>query len=344
MSSLSNSIDLSLVFTIFQEINSFKKREAFKEIKELVFLSYYKDFKLIFCSTCAFALITTAFKSHLLKHLKLFPKIERESIIHQALLIFNNLEISDIKESLDLIILFSKLFILPAFKELEIKDLFLYNLSSNYSTILSSEYSIKRHIREIHNNINSNNLSYKVIKGQILEINKFFFEIKLNNSINLEEFNKSGSNSPIIDPLKEAKEAFKANFLKKEEDYLEELNSFNLDVKKKLSFFQIKTHYIEYINKYNIKDLVNLVKLLKKEEKLLEILIINLKEVLYLSLNKAIFLNKVHLNVLNSFEPNKIKNRGFKILLNNNNRIKYFNFFNIFIIYKVLLKLIDFKL
>ena len=52
---------------------------------------------------------------------------------------------------------------------------------------------------------------------------------------------------------------------------------------------------------------------------------------LYLSLEKSLFLNKVHLNILNSFQLNVIKNKGFKPLLNASSRIHYFNFFSTFL-------------
>jgi len=72
---------------------------------------------------------------------------------------------------------------------------------------------------------------------------------------------------------------------------------------------------------------------LSEEEEVLQILVFNLKEMLYLSLEKSIFLNKVHLNILNSFEDNKIRNKPFKPLLNASTRIKYFNFFSQFLIF-----------
>jgi hypothetical protein len=242
--------------------------------------------------------------------------------------IFTSLEVSSLKESLGLIVLFSKSFELQALKELAILDLFICNLNSNCSIILSSEYSIKRHIRENH--IGTNTTSYKVIKGQALEINKFFFEIKPSNPRIIGAISSSSSR---IEPLEEAKEVFLATYSKKEEEYLKKLSSFKLDPKDKLSPFQIKTRYIDYINKYNIKDLVDLVTPLSKEEIALDILVLNLKEILYLSLEKSIFLNKTHLNILNSFQPNKIRNKPFQPLLNNNTRIKYFNFFSLFLIF-----------
>jgi hypothetical protein len=44
-----------------------------------------------------------------------------------------------------------------------------------------------------------------------------------------------------------------------------------------------------------------------EEEIGLEILVLNLKELLYLSLNKALYLLKVALNSLNSFEEDRTK-------------------------------------
>ena len=334
----STSPILSNNSSICGEASSFKEKDAFKEIKELGFLSYYKDFKLLLCSKCFLAINSTIFRSHIIKHIKLYTKEKRDSIVFKALVVFNSLEVSSLKESLKLINLFSKSFKLQAFKELKILDLFSCNLSSNCSLVLSSEYSIKRHIRENHSSSNSspNPSPYRVIKGQALEINKFFFEIKSSNSPSLgnssRASSRSRSNSPRIDNIERAKEAFIASYSQKEERYLEELSSFKLDPKEKLSPFQIKTRYIEYINKYNIQDLVALGAPLSKEEVVLEVLVLNLKEMLYLSLEKSIFLNKVDLNILNSFEDNKIRNKPFKPLLTSNTRVKYFDFFSRFLV------------
>jgi hypothetical protein len=57
------------------------------------------------------------------------------------------------------------------------------------------------------------------------------------------------------------------------------------------------------------------------------VIIINLKEILYLSLDKSIYLNKIHLNILNSFKDNKITNKSFKPLLSNKTRVICFKFF-----------------
>ena len=43
------------------------------------------------------------------------------------------------------------------------------------------------------------------------------------------------------------------------------------------------------------------------------------------------FLNKVHLNILNNFEDNKIHNKPFSPLLWAKTRVNYFNFFSLFL-------------
>ncbi len=124
-----------------------------------------------------------------------------------------------------------------------------------------------------------------------------------------------------------------ASFTEKQKGYLKELSNFKLDPKDKLSPFQIKTKYIKYISKYNLDDLISFTTPLEKHKIVLEILVLNLKDILYLSLEKSIFLNKVHFNILNNFENNKIRNKLFKLLLKVNTYIKYFNFFNLFLIF-----------
>ena len=319
-------------FQIFKNTNTFQEKHAFIKTKELDFLSYYKDFKLLLCSTCqiAFGITCRSFKAHLLKHLNIYSKEQKTLLISQAVIIFNSLEILSLKESLDLILLFSKSFNLRVFKELVLINLFIYN-ANNYLMILSSEYSIKRHFRENHNN-NLISPMFIIKKGHTLEINKFFFEINLNTLIaNIISINSRESSPIELNELNQAKEVFLANFAEKQKGYLKELSNFKLDPQDKLSPFQIKTRYIEYISKYNLEDLVGFIAPLSKEDKVLKVLVLNLKDILYLSLEKSIFLNKVHLNILNSFEDNKIRNKPFKPLLNASTRIKYFNFFSLFL-------------
>ena len=78
---------------------------------------------------------------------------------------------------------------------------------------------------------------------------------------------------------------------------------------------------------------MSFITLLSNENYILQVLVLNLKKTLYLSIKKSVFLNKVHFNILNSFEDNKVRNKPFKPLLNASTRIKYFNFFSQFLIF-----------
>ena len=339
---LFNSTDFASCFPYFVEAKSFREKEAFKEIEELVFLSYYKDFKLLLCSSCFCSIFPslTAFKSYLLQDLKLVPLIEQKSIIERALVLFKSLEVSSYKESLELLNLFSSSFILPAFKELKLINLFICNLPS-CSKILSSKTTIRKHCNKEHREAIVDPL-YKVIKGHGLEANKFFFEIK-SESLNRLNRSRRVSSSSLIEPSSSriesslsnisTKEAFLANISKKQQSYKEELSNFSLSSKDTLTPFQKRSRYPEYISLKTNKVLVELVAPVAKEELVLEVLVLNLKELLYLSLEKSTFLNKVYLNILNSFEDNKIRNKPFSPLLRSESRIKYFNFFSMFLVF-----------
>ena len=152
------SFNSSSLFPIYLEDREFKEASAFNGIKELSFLSYYKDFKLLLCSSCNLAIHPINIKGHLLKHcLLLKRKEEKEAFINKALKVIEGLEVSSLKESHFLILLFSSFFPLPPFKELEIKEnLYSCSTSSTYSSLKSSLYSIKRHLREDHKSLFTN--------------------------------------------------------------------------------------------------------------------------------------------------------------------------------------------
>ena len=198
-------------FEIYKNTNTFQEKDAFHTIKELDFLSYYKDFKLLICSNChiAFGITLRSFKAHLIKHINLYSKDLKTSLLSQATIIFNSIEILSIKESLNLILLFQKQFELKVFQELVLIDLFICN-APNCSIILSSEYSIKRHFREIHKD-NFILPIFLVKKGHALEINKYFFKISSNN-IQSPINNSIESLSIELDNLNQAKEVFLNSF------------------------------------------------------------------------------------------------------------------------------------
>lgn len=309
-------------FEVFKEFKEFKELEAFKEFKELSFLSYYQDFKLLLCSTCFLAINPLNFKGHLTKHFTNYKGKEKDNKIKEVLNILKDLEVSNLIESHNLILLFSKQFNLFPFKELKIlRNIYQCAISNTCSISNLSEYRIKRHIREEHkdllSNLNDINFLNKYIvipKGQSLEKTRFFFAVKdKGKGKEIEEEEEESQEESLIeeelieeeseseDDFKLASSLFLKEFESKKKEIKEKLSNFKLDLNDKLTLFQTKTRYIEFITKYKREDLINLSSLLSKEEELLEVLIVNLKELLYLSLEKSIFLNKVHLNHLNSF-------------------------------------------
>jgi hypothetical protein len=76
-----SNLSVTFSFSLFSYF--FKEKKAFKNIKKLAFLSYYKEFKLLLYSLCFCAIypFISAFKSHLLRDLKLVPLKLRTSII-----------------------------------------------------------------------------------------------------------------------------------------------------------------------------------------------------------------------------------------------------------------------
>jgi len=64
---------------------------------------------------------------------------------------------------------------------------------------------------------------------------------------------------------------------------------------------------------------------------LLNILVINLKELFYLSLDKSRYINSIPLQLLNSFQRGVVRNKLFKPLLGSRSRLTYFNFFACFL-------------
>lgn len=333
----STSLVFATSFVSYKETSRFLEKDAFRSIRELDFVLFYRDFKLVICSLCCCSIfpIVNVFKSHLTKHLGVYEKKEIKAILGRAVSIFNTLEVVKYREVIELLTLFQTQFFLPSSFELKVLDLYSCNVSS-CSTILSNIRNIKRHFYNEHKGSNLDPF-FSLIKGSSLEANRFFFEIKSTPRSSIPSSLSSISNeepipSSVVESsrLREVKERLLEQYSIKEQRYKDTLGSFKLDLREKLSPFQIKTRYPDYINKFNIADLQSFVSPPSSKEDVLSVLLLNLKEILYLSIEKSILLNKVHLNILNSFEDNKIRNKPFKPLLTSNTRVKYFGFFATF--------------
>jgi superfamily II DNA helicase RecQ len=146
------------------------------------------------------------------------------------------------------------------------------------------------------------------------------------------------SNSIIIgeedDPISRASALFLKDFQSKKETLLGKLKVYSLNKREPLSPLQKQTQYIQFLDNKNLESLISLSSNFKEgdkeEDPLLNILIINLKELFYLSLEKSRYINKLPLQYLNSFQKGVIKNTPFKPLLRANSRVKYFDFFSSF--------------
>jgi hypothetical protein len=96
-----------------QESKGFKGLKEFKSFKEfkgflscLRVLSYYKDFKLLLCSSCNLALNPANLKGHFAKHFLDCIGKAKEDVVLRATSILQELEVSSLSFSLDLINLF----------------------------------------------------------------------------------------------------------------------------------------------------------------------------------------------------------------------------------------------
>ena len=169
---------------------------------------------------------------------------------------------------------------------------------------LLNKANLIRHLKTHPNN----DSSVIVNKGQSLERTRFFFPIKVKEKSTITQNDSSEEEEEVEEEdneLLRASTLFKQDLLEKEKELDQELNSFKFDRSEKLTTFQVRTRYTEFVSKYNSGELRELCNIPSKEEIGLEILVLNLKELLYLSLDKALYLPKVALNSLNSFKEDR---------------------------------------
>ena len=205
--------------------------------------------------------------------------------------------------------------------------------------------NIKKHLRKNHKNklqeipdLDLFNSYIVIAEGQNLEANRFYFQVESKNKNKKQD---STSRKSSLEEQEEQEDFFttaKVLFLQdlevKEEKLQKKLSKFQLNKEDNLTPFQIRTRYINFLNNRNLQDLVSLSNLSKKEEDIsINILVLNLQEILYLSIERSFYLNKISLNLLNSFEKDRTKNTPFKPLLKIGTKQKYFNLFSSFIVF-----------
>jgi superfamily II DNA helicase RecQ len=324
-----SSLPFPNLFLQYREANIIRASNTFQAISSSFSLVYYSDFKLVLCSICKSAVTNISF--HFKSHVEV-QKAEKKRLIKLISEVLPSLTLSSLEDSYKLILKFKEEFplVLIPFKELFIIPIFMCNICF---ICLISKPNIIRHLKENHLiNKDLTSLSYKELKGQGLSKQRFFFSIiePISNIDSIIE-----DKEPSLEVEDPSLASLKLAYLDTADRSLNQaiLSNTTLNSKEKLTPFQNKTRYIEYITKFVSKDLVPLVAPLGEGEEVFKLISINLEELLYLSLEKTTFLAKIHLNLLSSFELNKVRNKGFQPLLSGGTRVKYFRLFTSFLVY-----------
>ena len=229
-------------------------------ISILSFLSYSNKFKLIICSYYLRALDPSIISSHSKKHLE-DEGINKEE---QGLILasLKGLEVLPIKESYNKILSFTSIKPLLPIPFLPI----LNNLfkCSSCLTIKLSKQSILRHISIDHPSIKDKENRYKIVLGQCLRINQFYFLIE-NKDKGREEREAS-----LNTQLDIATTSLLDSYFKQEESIKEQATIFTLNLEvDKLTPFQLKTKYYQFLLNKDLKHLVSYFRGIEEEEELL---------------------------------------------------------------------------
>jgi hypothetical protein len=332
----------------FKELKKFKSFEEFKGfLSHLRVLSYYEDFKVLLCASCNTAISPVNLKGHLAKHfLDLKGKV-KEDIILRAISILQELEVSPLSSSLDLITSFSTTHTLFPFQELgTFKSLHKCTFCGH---IVRNKKVVLKHLKEEHSYLKVSKLSkgYIVVaKGQCLESKRHYFQVETRDENKQAQRGEEGEeeegeelHSPLSasldleeeDAFAQASRLFLKEFHSKREVLFSNSTHYSLSKDESLSPLQKKTRYLQFLNNRDLQSLTLLSGPCKEdEEPLLSILVMNLKKLLYLSLDKSRYINSVPLQHLNSFQRGVVTNKPFKPLLRSESRTKYFNFFSCF--------------
>jgi hypothetical protein len=333
---------------VLKEFKSFEEFKVF--LSHLQGLSYYKDFKLLLCSSCKIALNPANFKGHFVRHfLDLKGKAKIEAI-SRATSVLQELEVSPLSLSLNLITSFSTMHTLFPFQELNTLKRGLYKCAFCPYVVLN-KLVVQRHLREQHGHLKVSSLSKSytaVARGQSLESTKYYFQVEAKDKGKEAQGTRGGEeeeglHSPLLsaspldleegeDPFAQASRLFLKEFHSKREALFSDSARYSLSKEETLSPLQKKTKYLQFLNKRNLQSLALLSSPCgQDEEPLLHILVLNLKELLYLSLDKSMYVNSVPLQHLNSFQRGVVRNKPFKPLLRSHSRSIYFAFFSCFL-------------
>ena len=210
------------------------------------FLSYSNEFKLITCSYCLRAIDPSIISSYTKKHLEDEGVSKEEQALILASLI--RLEVLPIKESYNKIVSFTSIKPLLPIPFLPILNE-LFKCSSCF-TIKLSKQSILRHISIDHPSFKDKENRYKIVLGQCLRINHFYFPIE-----NKDKGREEGEAS-FNTQLDSATTSLLDSYFKQEESIKEQATIFTLNLEvDKLTPFQLKTKYYQFLLNKDLKHL-----------------------------------------------------------------------------------------
>ena len=342
----------------FKEFKAFKGFKEFKAFLNIIdFLSYYTNFRALLCADCAIGIKPANLKGHLAKHFTRVSNKERNQVVSKAISIIQLLEVFSLSSSLGTINAFATTYTLRPFLELEVlEDL---HKCSFCPLIASNTKYIKKHLRGEHKEelayVPSRGLEsgYKVIaQGQSLEKNKYFFQVKTKDKPKAllaisrgsrivadkggeeEDKDKELEEGEDIgeDGLDQASKNYLQGLESKREALFRKANIFLLNKEDLITPLQRKTQYVQFLDTRDLKDLSLLSSAYKENpEDLLDILVYNLQELLYITLERSRYVNSISLQYLNSFQLNVTTNKPFRPLLKSKSRVDYFSFFSCFL-------------
>jgi hypothetical protein len=228
--------------------------------------SYYKDFKLLLCSSYNIALDPANYKGHLARHFLNLKGSEKVEGVLRAVSVLQELEVSPLSSSLDLITSFSTTHTLFPFLELgTLKGL---HKCAFCLHIVRNKKVVQRHLREEHGHLQVSKLSksYIVVAvGQCLEPRRYYFQVEAKDKgkgvqggegaggEEEEEEEEEGLRSPLSlcldleegeDPFAQASRLFLKEFHSKREALFSDSTRYSLSKEESLSPLQKKTKYL----------------------------------------------------------------------------------------------------
>jgi hypothetical protein len=250
-----------------QESKGFRRLRAFKSFKEftgflshLHVLSYYKDFRLLLCSSCDIAVNPANFKGHFAKHFLDLKGKAKEDIVLRAISVLQELEVSSLPSSLNIINAFSSTHTLFPFQELNtLEGLFKFSF---YPYIVVRRKSMEGLLKGQHKGLMVLDLlnSYTVVaQGQGLEPTRFIFQVETKSKgkgvhkVGGREGDEAEeellvANSPSLnleeeDPFEQASRLFLKDFNSKKEALFSDSRRYSLSKEEFLSITAL-AHFI----------------------------------------------------------------------------------------------------